>query len=134
MIVVNRKQTPNVTVQLMEPARDIKRIGLGITVDDKEVRRLDPNFDGLERVFALLPRTQGKAIKWERLELKYDRTIPAVPGGPNALDSHELYLNASGLDLKAIQQEGVRFGMDTNVGTMWLQPTGDSFKLSHSGR
>jgi hypothetical protein len=128
MSIIGRKSTPNVTVQLMEPAPGIKRVGLAVTVDDQQVRRGHPGFDGMERVFALVPRGQPGCTSWQRVELRYNRTIPANPQTATPLvDDHEAYLNGDGFDFPAIRREGVAFGMDTNVGTLWLQTRGKNF-------
>jgi hypothetical protein len=91
---------------------------LQVKTNDQAILNQASGFDGMERVFALLPRETEKGLQWERVDLKYvysnaERNFIA--------DTHMLSLPRADADAAALNKYGVAFGMDTNVGTLWLQ-------------
>jgi len=96
---------------------------INVTVEDDLLRRSRPTFDGFERPFALIPRADGDAVRWERLDLPFRATGLR---GYIALRPYDAYETAravplSEADLAVISREGIAVGLDTNVGTIWAQ-------------
>jgi hypothetical protein len=92
-----------------------KKLVLKTQVDDDAVRQQADGFDGTERAFALLPRETAGGITWERKDLHWQGALD----GRN--DHHWLAVDSSSVDEAAVARHGVAFGLDTNVGTLWLQ-------------
>jgi hypothetical protein len=96
---------------------------LRVEVRDYEVRRQAPGFNGTEQVFALIPREgAGGQVSWERFDLAY-----APPQGYRyrSHDEHVAWIDA---DPQVVRAHGVAFGMETNVGTLWLQEASNNAK------
>lgn len=94
---------------------------LEVVVDDAAVAAQVGGFDGLEQVFALVPRRLGDgSLRWESVDVPF--VGPELSGyyGEVRRDRHETEW-LRGLDVATARELGVAFGMDTNVGTVWLQ-------------
>lgn len=104
-------------------------VSLMVKVEDSALRRVLPGFDGLEKAFALLPQPDGH---WRRVDLKYNGTS-GTELGPHT-DFHTHYVDSpffSDAEVDAVRRSGVAFGLETNVGTVWLQDPGDNAKPEH---
>lgn len=120
--------TPTYGRSCREPAVKVR-----VRVDDALLRQAHPGFDGLEHAFVLLPyydadgllQWQGHAVPWDRLSRHgYYSELTA--------DVHETdWLR--GVDLDAIEAEGVAVGLDTNVGLVWAQAPGANHPLAPRG-
>lgn len=104
---------------------------MSVSVPDGQIRAMNPGFDGMEQVFALVPRPSGA---WDRVDLSYTSsgTTAAMNTGPGngrysyvPSDHHETVIAL--VDIKTIRREGIAFGIDTNVGTLWLQAAGKNW-------
>mgnify|MGYP001091682661 CR=1 FL=1 len=80
-------------------------------------------------VFALVPFGSPDAVRWERIDLEYRGSLD-VPKAWYQHDAYDQYVargyahGGGPLDvgveaLPLIERLGVRFGADTNVGTVW---------------
>jgi hypothetical protein len=90
---------------------------MAVGIRDQEIRKAAPGFDGYEKAFALVPRYYAGDIMWEKMPLKYAGTSGIV----EQRDYHSLWLDPAKVDLNAIRNHGVAFGVETNVGTFWGQ-------------
>lgn len=103
------------------PTRDDLKISAD--VEDKVIRQQADGFDGLERVFALIPEERNGEVQWHRQDLAYQRTEQQRSGyyaqNEHTVDKHEARL--VDVDREAIKKHGIKMGMETNVGTLWLQ-------------
>lgn len=109
-------------------------VELYAVVDDNNIRKDHPGFDGMEKLFALLPRrVDGNTVTWERYDLRYNGKYVTGDGSYSQATNevHDLQLETKTLDLDAIKQYGVAFGADTNVGTIWCQSADDNYGLSY---
>jgi hypothetical protein len=104
---------------------------LRVVVDDRLVREAHPGFDGLERVFVMLPRKQGGVTHVERVELPFDHSELQGFISLYWVDVHQNErLRISTDDLDAVRAEGIAVGLDTNVGTVWAQRPGETFPVT----
>jgi hypothetical protein len=97
-----------------------------VRVNDAKLREQLPGFDGLEKAFMLVPQPSGE---WKRFELNYSQTY-GTDLGPRT-DIHSFAIPSPFLkdaEINAIRGNGVAFGLETNVGTLWLQDPGDNAK------
>jgi hypothetical protein len=101
-------------------------VELSVHVDDAKIRADRPGFDGLESVFALVPRDSANGVIWEKTAIPFRSNFKNY--GLD-MDDHVLFLEDSKFDLKAIKKHGIAFGMDTNVGTIWMQSWGKNAPL-----
>jgi hypothetical protein len=94
---------------------------LEVEVKDAKLRQERPGFDGLEKVFALVPRFDWvtKTTKWERHNLEYKQSA-------DGSDRHSLTMLNNQYDLSLVPKHGIAFGIDTNEGTVWLQAPGQN--------
>jgi hypothetical protein len=107
---------------------DVPLLTMKITVDDEAIRRQHPGFDGLERVFAMVPRRAGGQTTLERIELPFDHSELRGFIQLRYVDVHAIEnLHLSKDDLAATLAEGIAVGLDTNVGTLWAQEPGHNF-------
>ncbi len=109
-------------------------VNLGVFLSDDKVRDANPGFDGFERVFALVPQPDQS---WKRVDLAYnpgyqgtgrDNHVASLQAGVNG------WVTPSGelisVDYDQLRVQGVAFGMDTNVGTIWLQAPNQNTPLT----
>ena len=113
---------------------DAGRLHLQVSVDDASVRQKHAGFNGYERVFALVPEWQAGRVVWQRHDLRY-RGSWSYSGSSRAggtrqptYDNHGASLQPRSLDPRTISELGIAFGMDTNVGTLWLQTADDNYQ------
>ena len=100
------------------------KLSLQMRVDDAHVREDNNGFDGMEQVFAIVPMKDGS---WERFAMGYsgDR----VDRSGRREDLHKRTVTADdGVDFDKVQKEGIAFGMETNVGTLYVQRFGDNYR------
>ena len=119
--VVVPKGDPSIRVSLARFYIGSTQMTVG--VDDEQLRKVIPkgeHFDGLEKVFALVPDREGAHPKWYRVELAYQ-------GKP--VGTHDLHGAIVENSYGPIWENGVAFGLDTNVGTVWLQLPGDNYRF-----
>ncbi len=109
-----------------------KDLSVEVKVNDDQIRHDNPGFDGLESVFALVPRRADGDVRWERHNLAYAGSSRRIVGGelfsgrPQKRDDlHRLHLK--GVDAQTVQELGIAFGAQTNVGTVWAQSLGANF-------
>ena len=129
-------------MKLLEPgvnamARlDNGSLHLQVSVDDDSVRSRAAGFNGYERVFALVPERRDGELSWQRQDLSYSGSwsyggSSRVGGRPQpTYDNHSESLRPDAVDPRTIEEEGIAFGMDTNVGTLWMQTLGDNYRAS----
>lgn len=100
-------------------------------INDAMLQQKHPGFDGLERPFVLVPRRAAGALSWERFDLAYDHTIDQGATLPNARE--DVYtttpIRLSSDQLEIVVAQGVAFGLDSNVGTIWAQDPGRNFSV-----
>jgi hypothetical protein len=114
----------SVTVYLDNTTRELH---LEAAVHDRDVRdRVDPSFDGMERPFAYLPDPTSGAFV--RKYLAYSGTAPGSGVAPDT-DFYELVLKPGAYDLAHAMLHGVAVGLETNVGDVWLQSSGDDYPV-----
>ncbi|MBI5547645.1 MAG: hypothetical protein HY901_27500 [Deltaproteobacteria bacterium] len=89
--------------------------------------KIGKDFDGFEHVFALVPTKNGE---WKRFDLNWDRSTPSADARIRSTDQHSLTLGTEQFDLEAAREHGVAFGVETNVGTFYLQDYGQNLKPS----
>lgn len=112
----------------------MQHLSLSVSVDDDAVRNRAPGFDGFERAFALIPFEQGTQVNWVRRELAYGSSWSysgsSLAGGAHlpTYDMHSVHLGLGEFDVAAAVKYGIAFGLDTNVGTKWLQTADDNYK------
>ena len=107
--------------------------GVRVDVDDQKVQANVPGFNGLERAFALFPYEEDGKVAWKRVELTYDRKQSCSGDDVHGFwitrkDINSPWLTPAGekIDFQAANKYGVAFGLDTNVGTVWLQGPDDN--------
>ena len=105
-----------------------KRLALTMDVRDDFVRQQVQGFDGLERPFALLPEDAAGSL-WKKVELSYQSTARS-PAISSPIDRYQLVLNPGDFSPSAVAAHGIAWGLDTNVGTLWLQAPGQNSKPS----
>jgi hypothetical protein len=119
---VSRAARPTVSVGV-QPSGGIKApVKLRVEVDDHRLSQQIPGFDGLERLFALVPtETQNPQapVVWKRYELSY---VATTFGG------HDHHWGDAEAIPETVQKYGIAFGMETNRGTYWLQHPGQNFR------
>lgn len=106
------------------------------SVNDSKVRSQVWGFDGYERPFALVPRRTDGGVIWEKKHIDphswHHTTDPREQQQSNGIpcDSGLDLYSASlrNVDVGAVRQYGVAFGIDTNKGEFWLQEPGRNFK------
>ncbi|MBK8015052.1 MAG: hypothetical protein IPK13_27345 [Deltaproteobacteria bacterium] len=104
------------------PGLEPRSLVVAIDVRDDYVRQQVPGFDGLERVFTLIPKDEaGKT--WSRRDLAFLRTVDSPAIGSH-IDQHLAIIPLEPGDSTHITQHGIAFGMDTNCGTLWFQEKG----------
>lgn len=104
------------------PGLEPRSLVVAVDVRDDYVRNQVPGFDGLERVFTLIPKDEaGKT--WARRDLGFLRTIHS-PAIGSAIDEHLAIVPLDPGDATNIGHQGIAFGMDTNCGTLWFQEPG----------
>jgi hypothetical protein len=88
-----------------------------VEVEDDSIRQQVAGFDGFEKAFALVPFLDNQGlINWNRVELAYSFTH-------GDRDVHFLHI-PDGPDKIVIDQYGIAFGLESNVGRLWLQAPG----------
>ena len=86
-------------------------------------------FDGLEKGFAWVPyHDQSGSVQWNAIPLSFSGETATSRFGP-LYDMHQAQVDTKQLDLGAIQQFGVAFYAETNVGRVWLQHADQNFML-----
>lgn len=104
-------------------------VRLAVVVEDAELQSEYAAFDGFEHVFALVPRRGSDGVViWEGHNLPYRYTSHHGYCGEKRSDRHETEWLPD-LDVETIMELGVAFGMDTNVGLVWLQQPNENFPL-----
>ena len=112
----------------------LQSLSASMSVDDDAVRARAPGFNGLEQAFVLIPFEQNGSVSWARRNLQYSGSWSysgsSLVGGTHqpTYDTHTLYLGIGEFDAVAAVKYGVAFGLDTNVGTQWLQTADDNYK------
>lgn len=97
---------------------------IGVNVQDAKLRETRPGFDGLEHAFALVPERDGfdGQVKWARKELgTYESFNFGAADRMTFLDFHSLTFTPGQYDSALVSRLGVAFGLETNVGLLWLQ-------------
>lgn len=85
---------------------------LSVDIDDTTLTREEvPGYDGKGQAFVLVPLPNAPRPIWVREN---------TTGYPHASAS------ATSFDENTVKREGVAFGIDTNMGTIWLQTPGDN--------
>jgi hypothetical protein len=101
-------------------------MAITVKVDDDAVRRQADGFDGMERPFALVPREVNGQVQWNRVDLGYLGSRLESPNGRKIVDE---YMSTGMLDPAAARKYGIAVGLDTNVGTLWLQEPGKNIPV-----
>ena len=103
------------------------RATLSLLVDDAMLRAKLPGFDGMEKPFALVPKNGGNGVQWDKVYLQYDPTHSG-----SYLAGHNCDAYSTGLvgDIGLLSREGVAFGVETNVATVWLQRFRDNYPVT----
>ncbi|MBN2362475.1 MAG: hypothetical protein JXR83_23685 [Deltaproteobacteria bacterium] len=128
---VLEQRHPAATVNIWRSSID-DRVALDVTVDDKKIREEGLAHDGYEKVFALVPKSDGS---WQRYDLEY--------AGPSCdrdeqgtKNTYSLFLSDwDDVTLDDLRQKGVAFGLEVsgpdgkNAATVWLQGFGDNYRL-----
>jgi hypothetical protein len=114
-----REWQPNITLHRDGDSAPELRVVLKIS-DAKVREKIDPDFDGLEWVFALVP--VGPGDEWTRVAMTHqpERSQTGI------VDVYEGRLADS--DVAAIAQRGIALALDTNVGTIWLQRRNENWR------
>ena len=94
-----------------------------ISVNDAALRReLGSTFDGLERPFLWQKNASGA---YEKRYLALQGVVPASGSRPT-VDHYASRFTGNGVDALEALRQGVAVGLDTNLGTVWLQQWGDN--------
>jgi hypothetical protein len=108
-------------------------MSLSLRTFDARLAAEFPGYDGAsERAFALAPVEKADgSLEWRRFDLPFK----GVKGEGDAAYGlfHETMGAEAGLAPHVLDREGVAFGLDTNVGTLWLQAPGRNAPLHHGG-
>lgn len=110
------KVTPQLFQDINSP--DHAGVGVGVRFYDQTVRQQVDGFDGLERVFALVPADPA-GTKWNRVNLQHK---PAWSS--HGSDFHHAFAQAS---VEGVMKHGVAIGADTNTGTLWFNRPEQNF-------
>lgn len=94
-------------------------LNVSVGVNDAVVRDKVSDFDGMEKVFALVPSFKNSVLEWTKQPLQYARSIDGI-------DTHTVALQD--VDAAAIAQHGVAIGFDSAADTVWAQSRGDNYK------
>lgn len=95
-------------------------------VDDAAVAQQAQGFNGMESAFALVPRYVAGETAWEKTPLIWQGALDGKR------DTHMAWIDADDVDRQALADKGVAFGVDTNVGTLWLQRQGLNTEVERS--
>jgi hypothetical protein len=79
------------------------------------------SFDGMEKPFILVPGRDGNDLRWTRIDMTY-------VGTGDSTDRYQVSIPRELRDLSAMREHGFAFGMDTNLGTVWVQTPDDNLK------
>ena len=107
------------------PGRD-NQLAIEVRVNDDKVGQEAHGFDGMEQAFVLLPPAK-KGMEWERHNLNYGGVDSFGSSGAKE-DYHWLRLVVDDKTRAAVKEQGVAFGLDTNVGQLWLQEADNNVK------
>jgi hypothetical protein len=94
-----------------------------VNVEDSDIRRELPGFDGLERLSVRVPDASGA---WNASELRY---AGRVSYGRGASIEHHIGV-IPGIDLNSAFTQGVALFMQTNVGEVALQKFGNNHAVT----
>lgn len=100
-------------------------LSVEVQVDDQAIRSNVPRFDGIENVFALVPRSTESGVAWTKTTLQYTKSRQ---GSDKTVDLHRVFV--SDVDAAAVAQHGVAIGLETNTGVIWAQRNGENFKAN----
>jgi hypothetical protein len=125
------QRNPAATANIWRSSTDDK-VALNVTVDDKKIREAGLAHDGYEKVFALVPKSDGS---WQRYDLEYSG--PSYNrGAQGPKDAYSLFIGGwDDVKLDDLRTKGVAFGLEVSgpngqdASTVWLQGYGDNYKL-----
>lgn len=118
--------TPTYGAEATEPLLSVE-----LRVEDALLATAHPGFDGQERPFVLIPREEYGDVRWERIALHYRGQLSRGYFAERRLDVYDVSgVKLSEADLTLTRGLGVALGLETNVGTIWLQSTGDNFPVT----
>jgi len=104
-----------------------RQLSTVVCVDDALVAGGAPDFTAHERVFVLLPRQRDGKVVWARHDLEYEYAwASGAPGKPKVVAVHIGLFALADADIDAVVWHGVAYGLDSNVGTLWLQTSDDN--------
>lgn len=117
------------------------RLDVEVTVSDAQIAAVLPGFDGMERAFVFVPRSNGNGgARWELHGLSWSgpayRNVSQdlynqrteVVGDKHRLDG----LRLTEADLEQVLLHGVAVGFDTNRGTLWAQDADQNFPVEEA--
>ncbi|HEU4407011.1 MAG TPA: hypothetical protein VFS43_17210 [Polyangiaceae bacterium] len=113
--------TPTYGNDATEPVLNVE-----IEVDDAEVRRQHPGFDGYESAFVLVPNRDGA---WQPSPLAWKGSAGRGYYAQIRVDLHESQ-PIFGVDVPTLEALGVAVGLTTNVGTLWAQAPGQNHPVT----
>lgn len=103
-------------------------LAIHVEVDDAALRSQFPSFDGMEGAFALVPKQKNGALVWESVALTWKGTTLKGYYAQIKVDIHESG-SIWGVDWTTLQAHGVAVGLNTNVGTVWAQSSGQNWAV-----
>ena len=104
-------------------------LSVHVEVSDAALRTAFPSFDGLERVFVMIPKLSSGRVVWEGVSLRYSGETRRGYYGDLKIDLHDSG-SIWGIDLATLQANGVAVGLETNVGVIWAQPEGKNHPVT----